>query len=148
MDEAAAGEIVTIAGFPMCSVNHTLCTAGVKALPGIPVDPPTLAMTFGVNDSPFAGQEGSMLTSNMIADRLIRECDSNVSLQICKTDSDSIEVRGRGELQLGILLETMRREGFEIAVSSPRVLLRKDGKGKDLEPIEEVKKFFWVYSSF
>jgi GTP-binding protein len=122
----------------MCTVNHTLTVPGGVARPGTPVDPPTLAMTFGVNDSPFAGQDGTMLTSNMIYDRLARECDSNVSLQLVKTDSDAVEVRGRGELQLGILLEQMRREGFEIAVSSPRVLLRADENGKQLEPIEEV----------
>jgi GTP-binding protein len=93
VDEAAAGDIVTVAGFANCTVNHTLCAASGKPLPSIPVDPPTLAMTFGVNDSPFAGQEGSMLTSNLIAERLSRECDSNVSLQISRVaGGDSVEV--------------------------------------------------------
>lgn len=139
VDEVAAGEMVTVAGFPTSTVNHTLCAPGVKPLPSSPIDPPTLAMTFGVNDSPFAGQEGNLLTSNMITDRLVRECDSNVSLQIVRSKSgDAVEVRGRGELQLGILMETMRREGFEIAVSAPRVLFRKDENGVELEPIEEL----------
>lgn len=103
------------------------------------IDPPTLAMTFSVNDSPLAGREGDKVTSRMIWDRLCKEAEGNIALRISKTDStDSFEVAGRGELQLGVLIETMRREGFELSISRPRVLMKKDENGQLLEPVEEV----------
>jgi GTP-binding protein len=108
-------------------------------LPAQPIDPPTLAMVFRVNDSPFAGTEGDKVTSRMIRDRLLREVEGNVALRVTETaDTEAFEVAGRGELQLGILLETMRREGFELGVSRPRVLFRQDHAGALLEPLEEV----------
>jgi GTP-binding protein len=140
VDEAAAGDIVAIAGLPEATVAHTLCAPEViLPLPAQPIDPPTLSMTFRVNDSPLAGTEGDKVTSRMIRDRLLREAEGNVALRITEsTDKDSMEVAGRGELQLGILIETMRREGFELSVSRPKVLLRHDEQGELLEPIEEV----------
>jgi GTP-binding protein len=108
-------------------------------LPAQPIDPPTLAMTFRVNDSPLAGTEGDKVTSRMIRDRLLREAEGNVALRVTEsTEKDSMEVAGRGELQLGILIETMRREGFELSVSRPKVLFKRDESGAMLEPIEEV----------
>jgi GTP-binding protein len=109
------------------------------ALPAQPIDPPTLSMTFRVNDSPLAGTEGTKVTGRMIRDRLLREAEGNVALRVTESDEkDSMEVAGRGELQLGILIETMRREGFELSVSRPKVLLRKNDAGELEEPIEEV----------
>jgi GTP-binding protein len=111
----------------------------MEPLPAQPIDPPTLAMTFRVNDSPLAGTEGSKVTSRMIRDRLLREAEGNVALRVSEaSDKDSMEVAGRGELQLGILIETMRREGFELSVSRPKVLLRRNEAGELEEPIEEV----------
>ena len=108
-------------------------------LPAQPIDPPTLSMTFRVNDSPLAGTEGDKVTSRMIRDRLLREGEGNVALRVTESeDKDSMEVAGRGELQLGILIETMRREGFELSVSRPRVLFSRDAHGGLPEPIEEV----------
>src|ERR1700704_5687406 len=141
LDEAFAGDIVSIAGFPEATVAHTICAPEVETpLPAQPIDPPTLAMTFRVNDSPLAGTEGSKVTGRMIRDRLLREAEGNVALRVRESDDkDAMEVAGRGELQLGILIETMRREGFELSVSRPKVLLREDPKtGETLEPIEEV----------
>jgi GTP-binding protein len=140
VDEAVAGDIVAIAGLPLATVAHTLCATEVtEPLPAQPIDPPTLAMSFRVNDSPLAGTEGDKVTSRMIRDRLLREAEGNVALRITEAaDKDSYEVAGRGELQLGILIETMRREGFEVSVSRPKVLLRRDEQGELLEPIEEV----------
>ncbi|HVY59299.1 MAG TPA: translational GTPase TypA [Xanthobacteraceae bacterium] len=141
VEEAAAGDIVAIAGLPQATVAHTLCALEVtEPLPAQPIDPPTLAMTFRVNDSPLAGTEGDKVTSRMIRDRLLREAEGNVALRVTEsTDKDSMEVAGRGELQLGILIETMRREGFELSVSRPKVLLHKDeATGELMEPIEEV----------
>jgi GTP-binding protein len=140
LDEAFAGDIVSIAGFPEATVAHTICAPEVEApLPAQPIDPPTLAMTFRVNDSPLAGTEGSKVTSRMIRDRLLREAEGNVALQVKPSDeNDAMEVAGRGELQLGILIETMRREGFELSVSRPKVLLRRNAEGVLEEPIEEV----------
>jgi GTP-binding protein len=139
LDEAAAGDIVSLAGLPNATVAHTICATEVDApLPAQPIDPPTLSMTFRVNDSPLAGTEGSKVTGRMIRDRLLREAEGNVALKVTESEErDSMEVAGRGELQLGILIETMRREGFELSVSRPKVLLRRDG-GQLLEPIEEV----------
>ena len=110
-----------------------------EPLPAQPIDPPTLSMTFRVNDSPLAGTEGDKVTSRMIRDRLLREAEGNVALRVTESEErDSMEVAGRGELQLGILIETMRREGFELSVSRPKVLFRRDDRGELLEPIEEV----------
>ena len=140
LDEAAAGDIVAIAGLPNATVAHTICDPSVEMpIKAQPIDPPTLAMTFRVNDSPLAGTEGDKVTGRMIRDRLIREGEGNVALRVSESDDkDSMEVAGRGELQLGILIETMRREGFELSVSRPKVLLRRDAAGELQEPIEEV----------
>ncbi len=140
LDEAFAGDIVSIAGFPEATVAHTICAPEVETpLPAQPIDPPTLAMTFRVNDSPLAGTEGTKVTSRMIRDRLLREGEGNVALRVRPSDeNDAMEVAGRGELQLGILIETMRREGFELSVSRPKVLLRRNAAGDLEEPIEEV----------
>jgi len=140
LDEASAGDIVSLAGLPNATVAHTICAPEVIVpLAAHPIDPPTLSMTFRVNDSPLAGTEGSKVTSRMIRDRLLREAEGNVALKVTESDEkDSMEVAGRGELQLGILIETMRREGFEISVSRPRVLLTRSDDGTLLEPIEEV----------
>jgi len=140
LDQASAGDIVSLAGLPSATVAHTICAPEVNTpLPAQPIDPPTLSMTFRVNDSPLAGTEGSKVTGRMIRDRLLREAEGNVALKVSESEErDSMEVAGRGELQLGILIETMRREGFELSVSRPRVLLIRDETGQLLEPIEEV----------
>ena len=140
LDEATAGDIVSLAGLPNATVAHTICAPDVMApLPAQPIDPPTLSMTFRVNDSPLAGTEGTKVTGRMIRDRLLREAEGNVALRVTESEErDSMEVAGRGELQLGILIETMRREGFELSVSRPKVLLKRDANGTLLEPIEEV----------
>ncbi|HXX25455.1 MAG TPA: translational GTPase TypA [Pseudolabrys sp.] len=140
VEDAEAGDIVALAGLPNVTVAHTICDPSVETpLPAQPIDPPTLAMTFRVNDSPLAGTEGSKVTGRMIRDRLLREAEGNVALRVRESDDrDAMEVAGRGELQLGILIETMRREGFELSVSRPKVLLRKNDKGELEEPIEEV----------
>ncbi|MFW2392543.1 MAG: translational GTPase TypA [Methyloceanibacter sp.] len=140
LDEASAGDIVSIAGLPNATVAHTMCAPTVDTpLPAQPIDPPTLSMTFRVNDSPLAGTEGSKVTGRMIRDRLLREAEGNVALRVTESEErDSMEVAGRGELQLGILIETMRREGFEISVSRPKVLLTSGEGGTLMEPIEEV----------
>ena len=140
LDEAEAGDIVALAGLPNATVAMTICDPSVEtSIPAQPIDPPTLAMTFRVNDSPLAGTEGSKVTGRMIRDRLLREAEGNVALRVRESDDkDAMEVAGRGELQLGILIETMRREGFELSVSRPKVLLRKGAAGELEEPIEEV----------
>jgi GTP-binding protein len=140
IEEAFAGDIITIAGLPEATVAHTICAPEVTVpLPAQPIDPPTLVMTFRVNDSPLAGTEGDKVTSRMIRDRLFREAEGIVALRVSEsTERDSMEVAGRGELQLGILIETMRREGFELSVSRPKVLLQRNENGDLLEPIEEV----------
>lgn len=141
VEEASAGDIVAIAGLPNATVAMTICDPLVEMpLPAQPIDPPTLAMIFRVNDSPLAGTEGDKVTGRMIRDRLLREAEGNVALRVRESDEkDSMEVAGRGELQLGILIETMRREGFELSVSRPKVLLKEDpATGETLEPIEEV----------
>ena len=132
---------MALAGFDKATVADTLCDLTVEtALPAQPIDPPTLAMTFGINDSPLAGQEGDKVSSRLIAERLRREGEGNVAIHVSPAEGrDAFEVAGRGELQLGVLIETMRREGFELAVGRPRVLLQSDPKtGQTLEPIEEV----------
>jgi GTP-binding protein len=140
IDEGLAGDIVAIAGLPDATVAHTICAPEImRPLPAQPIDPPTLSMTFRVNDSPLAGTEGTKVTSRMIRDRLLREAEGNVALRVTESDErDSMEVAGRGELQLGILIETMRREGFELSVSRPKVLFRRGPDGALLEPTEEV----------
>jgi len=141
VEEAEAGDIVAVAGLPNATVSNTICAPEVEApLPAQPIDPPTLAMIFRVNDSPLAGTEGDKVTGRMIRDRLLREAEGNVALRVRESDEkDAMEVAGRGELQLGILIETMRREGYELSVSRPKVLLREDERtGAVLEPIEEV----------
>ena len=140
IDEGLAGDIVAIAGLPEATVSHTLCAPDVvDPLPAQPIDPPTLAMTFRINDSPLAGTEGDKVQSRVIRERLLREAEGNVALRISESaEKDSMEVAGRGELQLGILIETMRREGFELSVSRPKVLYRQGPAGELLEPIEEV----------
>ncbi len=141
IEEGNAGDIIALAGLSQATVADTLCAPEVKdALPAQPIDPPTLSMTFRINDGPYAGQEGSKVQSRVIRERLLREAEGNVALKISETaDADAFEVAGRGELQLAILIETMRREGFELAVSRPRVVMTFDPKtGQRLEPIEEV----------
>jgi GTP-binding protein len=140
VEEAGAGDIVALAGLPNATVAHTICAPEVETpIPAQPIDPPTLAMTFRVNDSPLAGTEGDKVTGRMIRDRLLREAEGNVALRVREVaESDSMEVAGRGELQLGILIETMRREGFELSVSRPKVLLRRNEAGELEEPLEEV----------
>jgi GTP-binding protein len=141
IEEAVAGDIIAIAGLAETTVADTICAPEVTtALPAQPIDPPTLAMTFSVNDSPLAGREGSKVTSRMIVARLRREAEGNVAIRVSESEQkDAVEVAGRGELQLGVLIETMRREGYELAISRPRVLFRSDpATGQRLEPIEEV----------
>jgi len=141
LEAAAAGDIVALAGFEHATVADTLCDLGVEvALPAQPIDPPTLAMTFTINDSPLAGQEGAKVSSRLIAERLRREAEGNVAIRVsAAAGRDAFEVAGRGELQLAVLIETMRREGFELAVGRPRVLLRSDPQtGQTQEPVEEV----------
>jgi GTP-binding protein len=139
--EAEASDIVSIAGFKSATVGDTLCDLSVaEAIHAQPIDPPTLTMTFSVNTSPLAGKDGdrAKLTSRVIWDRLSREAESNIALKISKSETnESFEVSGRGELQLGILIEQMRREGFEFSVSRPRVLFKEEN-GRKLEPFEEV----------
>lgn len=140
VEEAQAGDIIAIAGLERPTVADTICETSVdEPLPSLPIDPPTLAMTFSVNDSPLAGREGDKVTSRMIRDRLLREAEGNVALEITETeDKDAFQVAGRGELQLGVLIETMRREGYELSISRPRVLIQQND-GQRLEPIEEVQ---------
>jgi GTP-binding protein len=140
IERAEAGDIIAVAGFARTTVADTLCEPTVaEPLPAQPIDPPTLAMTFSVNDSPLSGREGAKVTSRMIRDRLLREAEGNVAIRITETaDKDAFEVAGRGELQLGVLIETMRREGYELSISRPRVLFQGEGEQR-LEPMEEVQ---------
>jgi GTP-binding protein len=141
VDEAEAGDIVALAGLSKATVADTISDPAVAdAIPAQPIDPPTITMTFSVNDSPLAGREGDKVTSRMIRDRLFREAEGNVALRITESASkDAFEVAGRGELQLAILIEQMRREGFEMSISRPRVVYKTDQvSGQRLEPIEEV----------
>ncbi|MEM8914252.1 MAG: translational GTPase TypA [Pseudomonadota bacterium] len=141
IEEAEAGDIVALAGLAKASVADTIGEPGItEALPAQPVDPPTLSMTFMVNDGPLAGKDGDKVTSRVLRERLWREAEGNVSLKVSDTSAaEAFEVAGRGELQLGILIETMRREGYELCVGRPRVLFRTDADSGDrLEPIEEV----------
>jgi len=140
VERATAGDIVAIAGLNTATVADTLCAPEVtEPIPAQPIDPPTLSMTFRINDGPFAGQDGKKVQSRVIRERLFKEAEGNVALKIEETaDKDAFQVSGRGELQLAILIETMRREGFELTVSRPRVVFQADpDTGKRLEPIEE-----------
>ncbi|WEX09865.1 translational GTPase TypA [Chelativorans sp. AA-79] len=140
VEEAQAGDIVAIAGLSKGTVADTFCDPAVsQPMEAQPIDPPTVTMSFIVNDSPLAGTEGDKVTSRVIRDRLLKEAEGNVALKIEESaDKDSFFVSGRGELQLSVLIETMRREGFELAVSRPRVVMKKDENGGLLEPVEEV----------
>lgn len=141
IDDAEAGDIVAIAGLSKATVADTLCAMEVtEALPAQPIDPPTISMTVSVNDSPLAGREGDKVQSRVIAARLLKEAESNVAIRVTQTpDKDAYEVAGRGELQLGVLIESMRREGFELSISRPRVVFQTDPEtGDRLEPIEDV----------
>lgn len=140
-EEIIAGDIVAVAGIADATVADTICVPEVeRGVDTTPIDPPTMAVTIGVNDSPIAGREGSKVTSNMIRERLFKEAEGNVAIKIKESDSkESFEVGGRGELQLGVLIETMRREGFELSVSRPKVIYKRDPDTNQLlEPIEEL----------
>jgi GTP-binding protein len=139
LEEASAGDLVALAGFQKATVADTICTPGAEnPIEARPIDPPTLSVTFSVNDSPLAGQEGDKVTSRMIRDRLMRESEGNVAIQVTESGT-GFEVAGRGELQIGVLIETMRREGYEMSISRPRVVFQTDpDTGKRTEPIEEV----------
>ncbi|MFT6452881.1 MAG: GTP-binding protein [Halocynthiibacter sp.] len=139
IDEAVAGDIVSIAGMSKATVADTLCDPSVtEAIPAQPIDPPTITVTFGINDSPLAGRDGKKVQSRIIRDRLMKEAESNVAIKISDTPGgDAFEVAGRGELQMGVLIENMRREGFELSISRPQVLF-KTIDGVRNEPIEEV----------
>ncbi|MBL6861991.1 MAG: translational GTPase TypA [Pelagibacterales bacterium] len=140
VDEVQAGDIICIAGLTKTSVADTICEPSVtEPLASTPIDPPTMSVTITVNDSPFGGREGKKVTSTVIRDRLLAEAETNVAITFAENDQkDAFEIGGRGELQIGVLIETMRREGFELIVSRPRVLYKTDDKGNRLEPIEEV----------
>jgi GTP-binding protein len=140
VEEAGAGDIVAIAGLENGTIPDTICAPEVAApLPAIPVDPPTLAMTFRINDGPLGGREGKKVTSRQIRDRLMKEAEGNVAIKVrISEEVDAFEVAGRGELQLGVLIETMRREGFELTIGRPRVLTRENPEtGEREEPFEE-----------
>lgn len=139
IEEAEAGDIIAIAGLPDISVGETVCELGKEeALPLLRIDEPTLQMTFGVNTSPFVGREGKIVTARKIEERLIKETEKDVSLKIEPNDSESFIVSGRGELHLSILIENMRREGFELQVSKP-VVIQKEIDGVKCEPYEDVQ---------
>lgn len=139
IEEAHAGDIVAIAGLPDISVGETVCEVGhEEALPKLRIDEPTLQMTFGVNTSPFAGREGKFLTARKIEERLMKETEKDVSLKVNQIDSESWMVSGRGELHLSILIETMRREGYEMQVSKPQIII-KEIDGVKCEPYEDVE---------
>ena len=139
IDVAEAGDIVTIAGMTKATVADTLCDPSINvALPAQPIDPPTITVTFGINDSPLAGKEGKKVQSRVIRDRLAKECEVNVAISIKDTPGgDAFEVSGRGELQMGVLIENMRREGFELSISRPQVIFT-EVDGVRHEPVEEV----------
>ena len=139
IEEAEAGDIVALAGLAKPTVADTFCEPSVdEPLPAQPIDPSTIAMTFSVNDTPYAGQDGTKVTSRVIWERLVREAEGNVAIRVSQNEAkDAFEVAGRGELQLAVLIETMRREGFELSISRPRVLFQTDAQGRRLEPIEE-----------
>lgn len=136
-ETAALGDIVAVTGITDLNIGETACDPEcVEALPFVRIDEPTISMIFMVNNSPFAGQEGKFVTSRNLRDRLFKEVETNVSMRVRETDTtDAFEVSGRGELHLSILIETMRRQGFEFAVSRPQVIYKKDENGKLLEPM-------------
>jgi GTP-binding protein len=142
IEEGQAGDIIAISGLAKATVSDTFCDPVVtEPLFATPIDPPTLAMSFRINDGPLAGKEGDKVQSRVIRERLMREAEGNIALRVTpsETETDAFEVAGRGELQLGILIETMRREGFELTVGRPRVVFRTDEvTGEKLEPVEEV----------
>lgn len=139
IDEAVAGDIVSIAGMSKATVADTVCALAVdEPLDAQPIDPPTITVTFGINDSPLAGRDGKKVQSRVIRDRLMKEAESNVAIKISDTPGgEAFEVAGRGELQMGVLIENMRREGFELSISRPQVLFREID-GAQHEPVEEV----------
>ena len=139
IDEAVAGDIVSLAGMAKTTVADTIAAPEVDTpIPAQPIDPPTISVTFGINDSPLAGRDGKKVQSRVIRDRLMKEAESNVAIKIEDTPGgEAFVVSGRGELQMGVLIENMRREGFELSISRPQVLLRNED-GQNLEPIEEV----------
>ena len=138
IDEAIAGDIVSISGMTKATVSDTLCALAVDTpLEAQPIDPPTITVTFGINDSPLAGRDGKKVQSRVIRDRLMKEAESNVAIKVTDTPGgEAFEVAGRGELQMGVLIENMRREGFELSISRPQVLMREEN-GVRLEPVEE-----------
>jgi GTP-binding protein len=140
IEEASAGDIVSLAGMTKATVADTICALAVEdPIAAQPIDPPTITVTFGINDSPLAGREGKKVQSRVIRERLMKEAESNVAIKVTDTPGgDAFEVAGRGELQMGVLIENMRREGFELSISRPQVLMREGEKGERLEPIEEV----------
>ncbi len=139
IEVAEAGDIVSLAGMSTATVADTICDTSVTdPIPAQPIDPPTISVTFGINDSPLAGRDGNKVQSRVIRDRLMREAESNVAIKVADTPGgEAFEVSGRGELQMGVLIENMRREGFELSISRPKVLFKEEG-GERLEPIEEV----------
>ncbi|MDG4649815.1 translational GTPase TypA [Roseibacterium sp. SDUM158017] len=139
IEEAQAGDIVTLAGMAKATVADTICALAVdEPLPAQPIDPPTITVTFGINDSPLAGRDGKKVQSRVIRERLMKEAESNVAIRVADTPGgEAFEVSGRGELQMGVLIENMRREGFELSISRPQVILREEN-GVTVEPIEEV----------
>ncbi|MGX0977962.1 GTP-binding protein [Roseovarius sp. MBR-51] len=140
IEEATAGDIVSLAGMTKATVADTICALAVEIpIKAQPIDPPTITVTFGINDSPLAGREGKKVQSRVIRERLMKEAESNVAIKVTDTPGgDAFEVAGRGELQMGVLIENMRREGFELSISRPQVLMREGENGERLEPIEEV----------
>ena len=139
IDEAVAGDIVTLAGMTKATVADTICDLSVDvAIPAQPIDPPTISVTFGINDSPLAGRDGKKVQSRVIRERLMKEAETNVAIKVTDTPGgEAFEVAGRGELQMGVLIENMRREGFELSISRPQVLFKEED-GVRMEPIEEV----------
>ncbi|WP_281967760.1 translational GTPase TypA [Roseovarius nanhaiticus] len=140
IEEAQAGDIVSLAGMSKATVADTICALAVdEPLDAQPIDPPTITVTFGINDSPLAGRDGKKVQSRVIRDRLMKEAESNVAIKVTDTPGgEAFEVAGRGELQMGVLIENMRREGFELSISRPKVVMREGENGERLEPIEEV----------
>ena len=139
IDTAEAGDIVSLAGMSKATVADTIADQSVQdPIPAQPIDPPTITVTFGINDSPLAGRDGKKVQSRVIRDRLLKECESNVAIKMVDTPGgEAFDVSGRGELQMGVLIENMRREGFELSISRPRVIY-KDVEGVKNEPVEEV----------
>lgn len=141
IEQGEAGDIIAISGLSKATVADTLCAPEVtEPLQSQPIDPPTLAVMFMINSSPYAGQDGGKVTSRVIRDRLMREAEGNVAIRISETENkEAFDVAGRGELQLGVLIEQMRREGFELSISRPRVLFKTDPEnGQQMEPVEDV----------